>query len=1185
MSGVSLHLLGPPLLARDGKSVGQLRRKAIALLAYLTVDPQPHSRDALATLLWPECGQSRARANLRRCLFALNEAAGNSLLVADQDTLRLDPRALATDIDAFRRLTRGCGKHDQGQVCEECLVLFKEAESLYQNDFLFGFTLRDSVYFDEWQLLQGERLRNELADLLRTLVKAHETRGLLSEALVYARRLLALDPLEESSHRLVIRLYGMSGRRAAAYRQYEDCRHILKSELGEEPHIQTDRLVAAIREGKLTPRPQLSATAAAAAVPTAAGSAGTQAADAEIVAAVAREVAIIAAQVPGRSERKSIEAAVKAEVGEPFGNDDEMILRARVPTASAAVKAALDAQLACGQKLRIAIHVGAVRQQGSDCTGLAVSHADALLAVVSPGEIILSAPASSRAREAPPRGVTLRSLGLHRLSDLGAPEELYQVLHPKHIRGFPKLPTLDTRPNNLPSQQGSLIGRGKELRELISVLGHDDARLLTLTGPAGTGKTRLALHAAARLIDRFEHGVFFVDLARIDDPSEVLPAISATLQVREPPGQVSLVDQTLGDFLRGRRLLLLLDNFEHLLPAAISVTRLLVGAPGLTLVATSRQRLAVPEEREFRVPPLGLPDLGMRDPPPLESESERLFLSRALEARPDLALTAETVRAISRICLELDGLPLAIELAAARLRLLAPADLERMLPRRLGILKRKEADLPERQQTLERAIEWSYTLLSKEEQRLLERLSAFVAGFSLEAAESTCVRALDGEASIDVLDGISSLVEKSLLQASVNGVESRFTMLQTIRAFALTKLETGSREVEVRESHAAYYLHLAEEAEANLHGPNQMTWLDRLEGDHDNLRQALQWYLERGRFYEAARLCTALEWFWYRYEHFSDAKRWLSEVVGPQGSTAGSSIAGDLETRRIFGRALRALGWFLLVQGDWVAARERYSEGLAVSRESHDKRNEVLALSGLGTVERWLGETRAGTEHTEAAVQMARELRDPLLIALSLIWAYSTTGGKFGGDPPIAELQEALELAHRLGDLWCAAHAYNGLGDLFAEAGDYRSARVHYEKALKGFQELKDGWLAAWTFEGLGRVCLLAGDGTGACENTRESVRLFNELGDRTNVVLMLGRLGLALRLSGRHAHAARILGAFASLEQEVSSVPDRESPSGEIADTCTNYRRSEPQAWSEGETMSYEQALRCALEEAQTAP
>ncbi|WP_455381302.1 AfsR/SARP family transcriptional regulator [Salinispira pacifica] len=1177
MSEFTFNLLGPPLLERSGRPVGALRRKATALLAYLATEGKSHSRDELSTLLWPEHGQGRARANLRRCLFSLNEASGVNLLATGQDTLRLDDSMLETDVARFRRLAAGCNRHESDDVCDDCIPLLEEAVEVYRSDFLCGFSLPDCSLFDEWQLLHSETLRLEFAALLARLAEALETRGRYGEALLYAERLLSLDTLEESSHRLMMRLYAGSGRRAAALRQYESCRRVLREELGEEPDATTDGLWKEIRsrgfntgrKARTVRRKTEADSANPAATPTTGAFAHRETEEGR--AAVLLAVALSDSTAGEEALKLLVRSSGRPRTDWPRA-DGSFCLE------FAAAEPALDAAFALldrfPESARAAVHAAGVDRNPAAEKFAPIEHIALLLSCLPPGEVVATESAvHGREGAAVPPGVSLRPLGFHRLADLREAEELFQALHPRFIRDTPHLHTLDTIRNNLPSQPERLVGRRREVARTVEALAAPDVRLVTLTGPAGTGKTRLALHAAAAAANLFPDGVFLVDLSPIVDAHEVGRLIVATLEVRDSMGPVRTAEELLVDYLRSRRLLLILDNFEHLLPAAGLVVELIGAAAGVKFLVTSRQRLAIRGERELSVPPLELPSEGADAAEVIRSESVELLLSRAALSGRSIDTVPSNLSALSEICRRLDGLPLAIELAAARLRVLTPVDLAQMLPHRLTLLKTESPDRPERQRTLESAIDWSFNLLDGPERGLFTRLAVFVGGFSLEAAEFLCAASDTQSPEFDVLDGISSLVEKNLLRSVDFGTDSRFSMLETIREYASRKYAEDPLAAAFREHHAAFYLQFSEEAARHLHSSDQMEWLDRLERDYENLQAALRRFVETGAVVSAARMCVALEWFWYRYAHIGDATQWLETVID-----GTRTVNPEVELGPLRGRALRALAWHLLVRGDWQESRSRYLDAKAAAVEHGDRAGESLSLSGLGTVERWLGLTEAGRTHVTEAVEIARELRDPLLIMLALIWAYSTTGGKFEGEPPISELSEARLISRKLGDLWSEAHIGNGLGDLYTSMGRYDLARANYEQALTKFRELKDGWLAAWNLEGIARVEILTGEPEQACRAAREAVRTFDELGDRANTLFMLPWLGTALQEGGNPEAAATLFGAYHALKDDAAGSADFSPDSARVAAAVDASQAAAPRSWGAGSAMSYRAAIDFAL-------
>src|SRR5215218_6842394 len=520
---------------------------------------------------------------------------------------------------------------------------------------------------------------------------------------------------------------------------------------------------------------------------------------------------------------------------------------AAFPTAPDALEAALETQcrLLSSEweesgplKVRMALHTGAAEERDGDYFGPPLNRVARLLSAAHGGQVLLSLPTHELVRDQLPAGTSLRDLGEHRLKDLFRPERVFQLVSPDLPSEFPPLRTLEAYRNNLPLQPTPLVGREKEVSEVCHLLGGDETRLLTLTGPGGIGKTRVALQAAADLLEDFPEGTFFAPLATLTEAELLLPAVVETLEVMETAERP--LDESLKDYLSERRLLLVLDNFEQVLGAAPTVTELLSAAPGLKVLATSRAPLGLYGEHEFPVPPLSMPDL--KRPPPLERltqyEAVGLFLERARALKPDFSITNESAPAVAEICVRLDGLPLAIELAAARIRMLPPKALLARLDNRLKLLTGGARDLPVRQRTLRGTIEWSYDLLEESEKSLFARLSVFSGGRTLGAIEAVCDK--EGDLPVDTFDGVSSLLEKSLLrQEEGAGGEPRFVMLETIHEFARGKLQDSGEAEEIKRAHAEYFLVLAEEANQGLKGVNQLEWLERLEAEHDNMRAAL----------------------------------------------------------------------------------------------------------------------------------------------------------------------------------------------------------------------------------------------------------------------------------------------------------------------------------------------------------
>jgi len=507
------------------------------------------------------------------------------------------------------------------------------------------------------------------------------------------------------------------------------------------------------------------------------------------------------------------------------------------PTAPDALEAALESQRGLLSekwaetgpiRVRMALHTGATQERDGDYFGPPLNRVARLLSAAFGGQVLLSAATQEMVRDQLPAGASLMDLGERRLKDLFRPEKVFQVLAPGLPSVFPPLRTLDAYRNNLPLQPTPLIGREKEVGEVCDLLRGHETRLLTLTGPGGTGKTRLALQTAADLLDDFPDGIYFVPLATLTAAELFSSAVAETLGVREVGEQP--LGETLKDYLHERRLLLLLDNFEQVLRAAPTVTELLGAAPGLKVLVTSRTPLRLYGEKEYAVPPLSVPDV--KHLPDLKTlsqyEAVRLFIERAKAAKVDFEVTDESAPAVAEICVRLDGLPLAIELAAARIKMLPPRAMLHRLGSRLKLLTGGARDLPERQRTLRATIEWSYALLDEGEQLLFGRLAVFSGGRTLEAIEAICDA--EGDLSVDAFEGVSSLLDKSLLRQEVGpGGEPRFVMLETVHEYAREKLGESAEAEEIKRVHAQYFLTLAEEADPELRGQDQLEWLERLE--------------------------------------------------------------------------------------------------------------------------------------------------------------------------------------------------------------------------------------------------------------------------------------------------------------------------------------------------------------------
>jgi predicted ATPase/class 3 adenylate cyclase len=695
-------------------------------------------------------------------------------------------------------------------------------------------------------------------------------------------------------------------------------------------------------------------------------------------------------------------------------------------------------------RVRLGLHTGEPTLTAGGFIGLDVHRAARICAAGHGGQTILSQTTHALVEYDLPAGVRLQDLGMHRLKDLQRPERLDQLVIPDLPADFPPLQSLDRRAHNLPVQPTPLIGREQIGATACGLLRHADIRLLTLSGPGGTGKTRLGLQVAADLLEDFDSGIYFVPLAAIRDPALVASSIARTLDIQEKAGQALL--DSLKESLREQQILLVLDNFEQVVDAAPLVAELLAACPRLKCLVTSRVVLRLSGEHEFPVPPLELPD--PRHLPAVDALSQyaavALFIQRALTIKPDFRVKNDNAAAVAEICVRLDGLPLAIELAAARIKLLPPQAILARLGRRLELLRGGTRDVPDRHQTLRQAIAWSYDLLEAGEQALFRRLAVFVGGCTLEAAEAVCQAvhdlAADPGQSLEVLDGVASLLDKSLLrQAEQASGEPRFRMLETIREYGLECLVASGEEPAVRRAHADYYLALVEAAELALSGPEQTTWLQRLEAEHDNLRAALRWAEESGEAELGLRLAGALCQFWLMHGHLREGQERLARLLGLAEAALRTAVRA---------KVLTGAGHLAHNLGDYATARTRFEESLALWRDLGNQQGIATSLNDLGWVASSQGDFAAAHSLSQESLVLWREIGNQQGIATSLHNLGFVAHGQGEYAAARALHQESLALRQELGDKRGIAFSLTHLGRAMHKQGDLRGATALLEEAL-----------------------------------------------------------------------------------------------------------------------------------------
>ena len=731
---------------------------------------------------------------------------------------------------------------------------------------------------------------------------------------------------------------------------------------------------------------------------------------------------------------------------------------------------------------------------------------------------------------------------------------------------------VEARPSNLPVPRTAFIGREPEMAALQELLSQQNVRLVTMTGPGGIGKTRLALEVVNRMAAQFPGGVAFVALSMVREPETISSAIAAAIGVRAIGNQSP--QESLRDYLSGQNqpMLLLLDNFEHLVSTAPMVADLLSIAPSLKIVVTSQASLHVYGEHEFCVPPLGLPN--PKSLPPVDVLSRMpavaLFVERAKAVKGHFALTKENAPSIAAICARLDGLPLAIELAAARIKLLSPSTMLARLESCLDLLTGGARDMPIRQQTLRGTVDWSYRLLNTQEQILFRRLSVFMGGCTLDGVEAVCDT--KGDLGVDVLDCMASLVDKSLIrQIDQHEGETRFYMLSIIREFALERLAESCDEPATQRAHAAYQLVLAEEGAGDATaGPG---WFDRLELEHNNLRAALDYLLKIGDADWGLRLGTALFRFWETREHLAEGRGYISRLLELQGAAAHPKLRSHL----IFAVAVLALE-----QGDNSAAQTLFEENLETCTRLEDVRGVAIALNAIAVTARDRGDLAVASKQFERCLTIWRDLGAfaDIARALSNLATVTKLQGEFSRAATL--YNESMTMFHKVGDGAGVAWALNYQGDIARENGDRVGALSFYEESLKAFRQLQDGWGTASVLSDLASLHRDQGDHDEARRLYEESIKLFEALGHRRGIARVLESIAVTI-MHSRAERSLRLAGAAAALRQRLGApLAATEQPRLEKAlqsarqclDDAVGLR-----AWLEGWEMPLEQAVQEALD------
>jgi predicted ATPase/DNA-binding SARP family transcriptional activator/Tfp pilus assembly protein PilF len=918
VSRLTLSLLGQPRIECDGAPIVVDTRKATALLAYVAVTHQHHSRDTLAVLLWPEYDHVRAYANLRRTIWALNKALAGDYLNIDRDTIGLNPQAdLWIDVDHFTTLLASCRTHGhpETEICPACLEALAEAAEIYRADFLHGFTLIDSPGFDDWQFFQAESLERSFAQALERLVEGYSAQGEFATAIVYARRWLALDALHEPAHRALMQLYAWSGQRSAALRQYRECTRVLQESLGAVPQPATQDLYEAIRgTSSIAPAPHQAAPAFAPAQP-------------------------------------------------PPGAD----------------------------------------------------------------------------------------------ADVAAP--VSEWMH------------------NLPAQPGAFVGRDEELSEIATLLSDPTCRLLTLVGPGGIGKTRLAIQAAAEQRGSFSHGVYFVPCAAVSSPTALASSIADALRFSfyaagDPQRQML-------DFLRPKNLLLVVDNAEYLAGAVALLTEILAGAPAIKILATSIERLNLHEEWALEIQGLRYPE-DDRAPDVERYSAVQFFIQSARRAYAGFVPDDADRPQIVRICQLVAGMPVGIELAASWLRVLACREIVREVENNLDFLATSLRDVPDRHRSLRAVFEHSWELLSAQEQHILSKLAVFRGGFRREAAERVAGAGLPL-----LLD----LVNKSLLRRNGAG---RYEMLEVIRQYAEERLDAESRRA-AQEQHSLYYADLLRLYSQDIKGGRQQEALADTRQELANMRAGWAWAVESARRQDIQSFAGGLYRFYEMSSRFQEGEELFKQVAERLRALHGAGAAQAAIDDLLIAQIGASQGGFCYRLGRSEQALQLLQDALVVFRMGDAFESLAFCLICLGDIARIKGQ-----------YPQARVL-----------------------------LEEGLAIASQVGDRSSAARAYTNLGIVSGASGEYREAKQLFQEGLAIFQALGDQWGEAKVLINLGVIAYYLHEYSEAQKLLRASLVIAQAIDNSYDVAVVLNNLGIVAGELGQYAEAKQ-------LHQESCTISER---------------------------------------------
>jgi predicted ATPase/class 3 adenylate cyclase len=1086
---MEFRVLGPLEVSSEGRLLDLGGAKQRALLAMLLLDANNVvSTDRLTAGLWEDDPPETAQKALQVHVSGLRKVLGKERVVTKEPGYLLRLEAGELDLASFQRL------REQGKPAD--------ALALWRGEPLSEFS---SSRFARSEIARLEDARLAcLEERIDQDIKAGRHNELTGEL----EGLVQQYPLREQLRALLILALYRCGRQAEALAAYQEARRALVDELGIEPGKPLRDLHQAVLNqdpaldlpGEEVPALGFERRNRPTTLPT--GTVTLLFADVEGSTRLLYALGGDRYQEVRTRTRELVRAASEQHRGDEVDSTGDSIFIV-FESAGDAVEAAAEIQHSllreswtpdAAVRLRIGIHTGEPELTADGYVGIDVHIAARLCAAAHGGQVIVSQAVRELVGAESLAGLSFRPLGRHRFKDIPSPEPVFQLVAEGLAESFPPLQTLGGA--TLPALHHRLVGRKGDLAEIKGLLARKDVRLVTITGPGGAGKSRLALEVATGA--SLERPVHLVGLAPIADPELMVAAIAQTLGVRESSGQPLI--NSIANVLTGTRTLLYLDNLEHLTTAAQHVSALLQLVPDLDVMTTSRVSLRLLGEHVVRLDPLPIDD------------AATLFVE--LAAARGVVLHEDTLASVEAICRRLDGLPLAIELVAARLVVLSPQHILQALDEGLALMMEGPVDLPERQRTLRATIEWSCRLLTESQRELHGVLAVFVDGCTLEDAQSVA------EATPRFLADLEALVGWSLVRSDLAHHDVRLSMLETVREEALARLSSEGKLEELRRRHAGCFLELAASAETELTGAAQAEWLDRLERELGNIRAALDWCLSSGRVEDALRALSALERFWRARGHLTEARRLLS-----QGLAAADGVSSAVRAR-----ALWTAGHGAMIQSDYRAAVPVFEEALGIFRELEDDRHAVFALCELARALSSQEELDRAQRVGEEALAMSETASDDRAASAALDTLAMIAGYRGQNEQAQALSERSLTLRRSLGDPHLIATSANTLGLSAMRVGDLDTAERAFEECLRLARELGEKVLTAAALCALGEIALSQGEPALAAERLLEAFRLYHELGDERDCAECLHVLGGVAAAQGRAHDAARFWGAAEAL-------------------------------------------------------